>query len=157
MHVYSLKKPDKYKDKIKVFNHCIFISEKKSFIVPNQIDSKSVNPDFFYKLKSQFEIKKILIEDRVKGCNKNCCIIDHINMSGFNFLFNKTPYKGFPTFPDMSNIYNTIADLEKVIVCTIGTENFSKKTEKRVVFSEIIGLVSPVWHYVGVKVFGKGI
>lgn len=157
MFVYSLKRPEKYKDKIKVFNHYVFISEKRSFIVPSQIDSKCVNPDSFYKLKSQFKIKKILIEDRVKGYNKNCCIIDHINMSGFNFLFNKTPYKGFPTFPDMSNIYNPITDLEKVVVCTIGTENFSKKTKKRVVLSEMIGLVSPVWHYVGVKVFGKGI
>ena len=57
----------------------------------------------------------------------------------------------------MSKIYNTIANLEKVVVHTLGTENFSKKNETNIVISEMIGLVSPVWHYVGVKVFGKGV
>ena len=157
MFVYSLKSPSKYKDKTKRLNHSIFISEKKVLLVPNQIDSKCINPESFHKLKTIFKIKKILIEDRVRGCDSDCCIIDHVNRSGFNFLFNETPYKTFPTFPDMSKIYNTITNLEKVVVHTLGTENFSKKNETDIVFSEMIGLVSPVWHYVGVKVFGKGV
>jgi hypothetical protein len=57
----------------------------------------------------------------------------------------------------MSKIYNPIPDLEKIIVHTVGRKNFLKRTEKGVFISEMIGLVSPVWHYVGVKVFGKSI
>jgi hypothetical protein len=157
MFVYSLKKPAKYKDKIKTFNHSIFILENTTFLVPKKVDSKHVNPESFLGLKNQFKIKKILIEDRVKGCKKNCCIMDHINKSGFNFLFNKTPFKTFPTFPDMSRIYNPLNNLEQVVVQTIGIKSFSKKIKKEGFFSEIIGLVSPVWHYVDVKVFGKGV
>ena len=157
MFVYSLKKPVKYKDKIKTFNHSVFIMENTTFLVPKQVDPKHVNPGSFHSLKTQFKIKKILIEDRVKGCKKNCCIMDHINKSGFNFLFNKTPYKTLPTFPDMSRIYNPLNNLEQVIVQTIGIKNFSKKTKTEGVFSEMIGLVSPVWHYVNVQVFGKGV
>jgi hypothetical protein len=83
--------------------------------------------------------------------------MDHINKSGFNFLFNKTPYKTFPTFPDMSRIYNPLNNLEQVVVQTLGIKSFSKKTKTEGVFSEMIGLVSPVWHYVNVQVFGKGV
>lgn len=157
MFVYSLKRPYKYKDKIDVYNHSVFLSESRHFLVPFQMDLNCVNPDFFYKLKIRFNIKDIQIEDRVKDCEKNRCIMDHVNKSGTNFLFNKTPYKNFPTFPDMSKIYNPIPDLEKIIVHTVGRKNFLKRTEKGVFISEMIGLVSPVWHYVGVKVFGKSI
>lgn len=67
MFVYSLKSPSKYKDKTKRLHHSIFISEKKVLLVPNQIDSKCINPESFHKLKTIFKIKKILIEDRVRG------------------------------------------------------------------------------------------
>ena len=33
MFIYSLKSPDEYKDKTKVLNHSIFISEKEIYLV----------------------------------------------------------------------------------------------------------------------------
>ena len=58
-------------------------------------------------------------------------------------------------FPDMSNIYQPIKGLEKINVHTVGPERFKKEPLVNQTTSEYIGLVSPLWHYVGVCVFGK--
>ena len=62
MFVYSLKRPYKYKDKIDVYNHSVFLSESRHFLVPFQMDLNCVNPEFFHKLKIRFNIKDIQIE-----------------------------------------------------------------------------------------------
>ena len=82
--------------------------------------------------------------------------MDHINQAGTNFLIGNTPEVGLPTFPDMSNIYNEIKDLKKNIVYTVGPKRFlnSVVLEGKII-SHSVGLVSPVWHYVGVKVYAQ--
>ena len=44
---------------------------------------------------------------------------------------------------------------KKINVHTVGPERFKKEPLANQTTSEYIGLVSPLWHYVGVCVFGK--
>ena len=60
-------------------------------------------------------------------------------------------------FPDMSNIYSPIKGFRKIKVHTLGPSRFFKGIKGVEVISEFTGLVSPVWHYIGVKVFCKTI
>ena len=80
-----------------------------------------------------------------------------MNRSGINFLKGNTPQKGLPTFPDMSCVYNQIAKLKKVVVHTVGPTLFESKNPNSLVISESVGIVAPIWHYVQVKVFAKGV
>ena len=80
-----------------------------------------------------------------------------MNRSGQNFLRNETPFKEHPQFPDMSKIYNKISGLDTVIVHTIGEKRFqSLPNKEKAVWSEAIGLIAPVAHYVGIKIFAIG-
>ena len=154
-YIYSLFKPKETLSIIKNKNHCLYFKENKTYIIPKQPSVNYINPKSIYDLKKEYNIKKITILDRIKDINKEVCIINHVNRSGFNFLVGNTPFKEFPRFPDMSNLYNKIKGLETVVVHTVGIERFLTFKDRDVFVSEFIGLVSPVWHYVGVKVFAK--
>ena len=84
-------------------------------------------------------------------------INNHINRSGQNFLRGVTPEGKFPQFPDMSKIYNKTNGMETVVVHTVGSERFhSMQNHENVIWSESVGLIAPVAHYVGIKVFAIG-
>jgi len=129
----------------------------KNIIWPKKINSETINPKNFMELKKQFNIEEILMIDRLIGTGDIVSIANHVNRSGQNFLRSKTPEGKYPQFPDMSKIYHDIAEFEKRKVHTIGPERFQNlPTEENVIWSEAIGLIAPVAHYVGIKVFAVG-
>lgn len=128
------------------------MSGKKTIFVPKSFLIECVNPANFLGLKNKFSLKTILVFDRTKPKIKNVCIVDHVNRSGFNFFIGSSPVKNLAMFPDMSNIYKPVKGLTKITVHTLGPKRFSEEKTSNIRTSEITGLISPVWHYVGVKV-----
>ena len=153
--MYGLQAPSDYNLKSTLLNHKLYTKNKESFLVPNKFDEGVVNPETFLKLKEEMKVISILVIDRTIPGNKKLCIINHVNRSGFNFLIGKTPVANLPRFPDMSKIYNKISGLESAVVHTIGPERFRLRQESNNMVSESVGLIAPVWHYVGVKVFAQ--
>ena len=130
---------------------------EKNIVWPKKIDSETINPKNFIELKKQFKLEELLIIDRLAGTGGVVFIINHVNRSGQNYLRGKTPEGKFPQFPDMSKIYNTIYGLNTVVAHTIGKERFQNPPNKEnVIWSEFVGLIAPVAHYVGIKVFAIG-
>jgi len=129
----------------------------KNIVWPKKIKSETINPKNFIELKKQFNAKELLIVDRITGTDKIVSVMNHVNRSGQNFLREKTPEDEFPQFPDMSKIYNDVEDFEKRTVHTIGPERFQNPpTDENIIWSELVGLIAPVAHYVGIKVFAIG-
>ncbi len=140
-----------------IANHIFSEINNKIIIWPEKIDAETVNPDNFTEIKKQQSIKELLIIDRIIGVNKPISIINHVNRSGQNFLRNKTPFNKLPQFPDMSKIYHEISGLDTVIVHTIGKKRFQNPpSEEKIIWSELIGIIAPVAHYVGIRVFAIG-
>ena len=153
--IYTIYHPQNYKSKITLFDHYIYKDKKRTIIAPIKFQKNSINPVNFLQLKIKYNIKKILILDRIKPCFKTASIVGHVNRSGFNFFIGSKRVQKLPMFPDMTNIYQPIKGLEKINVHTVGPERFKKEPLVNQTTSEYIGLVSPLWHYVGVRVFGK--
>ena len=151
--IYSIYDPESYNKKTTLLGHNIYKVKEKTIFVPISFLKKHINPVNFLRLKNKFFIKRILIVDRTKPEIKNACIVDHVNRSGFNFFINVESVKSLPMFPDMSNIYTPIMGLKQITVHTVGPKRFNKKTSLNEIVSESSGLISPVWHYVGVEVF----
>ncbi len=149
---YSIYIPLKYTQKTKFFGHSVYIYKKEKTYVPDSFSKKNINPENFLNLKNKFSINNILIFDKVKPFTKKTCIVGHVNRSGFNFLINSTPIKNLPMFPDMSKIYIPLKGFKKIKVHTLGPKRFNSGTLIDEVSSETSGLISPLWHYVGVKV-----
>ena len=152
---YLLQKPKIFNLSIKNKDHVLYFNDNQVFIRPRKPISSYVNPRSLYKLKQKFKIKQITIFDRLKNTNKEVCISNHVNRSGKNFLIGNTPFKSFPRFPDITKIYNNISGLEQVVVHTVGPSRFRSFSEKNIIISESVGLVAPVWHYVGTKIFAR--
>ena len=152
---YSTRSPKTFSAKETVFNHNIFQTIEGRHIVPISFSDESINPKSFSCLKERYNLDSILIIDRLKNTDTDVCIMDHINRSGTNFLIGRTPHKELPTFPDMGHIYKPIPNLKQVSVHTVGPEHFLSETSIDGVVSETIGLISPLWHYVGVAVFAR--
>ena len=153
--MYGLQAPNDYSLKSTLFNHEFYTKQKKLFLVPNKFDNTAINPKNFLKLKERMKIKSTLLVDETIPKNKRLCIANHVNRSGLNFLIGKTPLANLPRFPDISKIYNEISGLESTVVHTVGPERFHLKLKNNNVISESVGLIAPVWHYVGVKVFAQ--
>ena len=153
--MYGLRAPNDYDLKSTLFNHKLLTKQKKLFLVPNKFDDTTIDPKNFLKLKEKMKIKKTLLIDETIPKNKRLCIANHVNRSGYNFLIGKTPIANLPRFPDMSKIYNKISGLESAAVHTVGPERFHLRPKGNNVISESVGLIAPVWHYVGVKVFAQ--
>jgi len=153
--MYGLQAPSDYNLKSTLFNHKLYIKKKESFLVPNKFDKTVINPETFLKLKEEMKIKSILLIDRTIPEKEKLCIANHVNRSGFNFLIGKTPIANLPRFPDMSKIYHKISGLEFAVVHTVGPERFHLRPKSNNVISESVGLIAPVWHYIGVKVFAQ--
>ena len=154
---YRLTKQKNSRLEKEIFEHFIFSKKEKIHIVPKTFDSKTLGPRNFLGLKRELGLDSILIIDRIKPTKKETCIMNHVNRSGYNFLIGRTPELDLPRFPDMSNIYNAIPNLSTVNVHTVGPKRFDSATSDKVVLSEAVGLVAPIWHYVRVKVFAKTI
>ena len=130
---------------------------KKKIIWPKKLDSNHVSPDNFLVLKERIKIEDVLIVDRLKGLKKTASIVGHINRSGISFLRGKTPIKNAQQFPDMSHVYSKTEGMELKTVHTLGPERFLKPPQhERHIWSEAIGLVSVVAHYIGMNVFAVG-
>tara|TARA_Y100000816_G_scaffold190055_1_gene138455 strand:- start:268 stop:747 length:480 start_codon:yes stop_codon:yes gene_type:complete len=155
--IYRLYPPKKATTKTHLFGHAVYIKEKSTTIVPRDFKKENVNPINFIKLKQQIQFKSILILDRTKPSFENTCVLDHVNRSGFNFLIGIDKINGYPMFPDMSNIYHPIENFKNITVHTLGPSRFAQTVKCRNITSEFVGLISPIWHYVGVKVFCKTI
>ena len=153
--MYGLQAPNDYNLKSTLLDHKLYIKQQKLFLVPNKFDEKTINPKCFLKLKGKMKIKSTLLIDKTIPEEKRLCIANHVNRSGYNFLIGKTPVADLPRFPDMSKIYNKISGLESAVVHTVGPERFRLRHESNNVTSESVGLIAPVWHYVGVKVFAQ--
>ena len=153
--MYGLQAPSDYNLKARLLNHKLYIKQKKIFIVPNKFDEKVINPKSFLMLKGEMKIGSALLIDKTIPKDKRLCVANHVNRSGYNFLIGKTPIANLPRFPDMSKIYNKISGLESAIVHTVGPERFLLRPKSNNVISESVGLIAPVWHYVGVKVFAQ--
>ena len=156
-NIYRLYPPQKAITKKRLFGHVVYTKEKYTTIVPKDFKKENINPKNFKRLKQQIKFKSILILDRTKPSFEKTCVIDHVNRSGFNFLIGTDKISGYPMFPDMSDIYHPIENFKKITVHTLGPSRFAQNIEDCDVISEFAGLVSPVWHYVGVKVFCKAI
>jgi len=153
--IYLLQKPKGCKSIIKNKDHVLYINNDLVYIKPKILTSKHVNPKSLYRLKKEFNIKKITIYDRVKNLKREACIFNHVNRAGTNFLIGNTPFNSFPRFPDITNIYNKIKGLDQVVVHTVGPSRFLTYSEENTLISESVGLVAPIWHYVGTKIFAK--
>jgi len=141
-----------------IADHKIGYHKNRFVILPVKIDSETINPKNLLTLKEKLNIKELLLIDRIKGTGGTVTITDHVNVSGNNFLREKTPQGELPQFPDMSKIYNAIDGYEKIVVHTVGPERFKKQqTSNNIIYSELVGLIAPVAHYVGIKIFVLGL
>ena len=155
MYNYSLHKPRHYKRTFELANHTVFCRDKSKTIVPNSTSKNHINPRAIDVLKKELKIKKILIFDKIKNSKEVLSIKGHVNRSGLNYLIGRTPYKRLSTFPDMSNIYSRNRALKEVIVHTVGPKRYPDFNEKEIYTSEFVGLISPLWHYLGVDVSAR--
>lgn len=132
--------------------------EDRQMIAPIKIEPESINPETLLILKEKFDIKELLLIDRIKGTDGVVTIADHVNISGQNFLRAKTPHGDLPQFPDMSKIYNKIEGYREAIVYTIGSDRFiNQQGSNTLVLSEWLGLIASVAHYIGIRIFAFGI
>ena len=152
---YSLIPPIKYDSKTILHRHTLYTRLNRKSIVPLVFDENTINPNNFLKLKIDLRIHSITIVDRVKPKQPKAYIANHVNRSGYNFLIGKTPIQSYSRFPDMTNIYNTIPGLRPISVHTVGPKRFDLKLDTTNVISESVGLIAPIWHYIGIKVFAQ--
>ena len=142
---------------LQIAGHNVVSLGKKKIIWPTKINAGHLSPKNFLVLKERLNIEDILIVDRLKMTKKTVSIVGHINRSGVSFLRGNTPMKNAEQFPDMSHIYSKIEGIPPAVVHTLGKERFSKPHKNETcIWSEAIGLVSVVAHYIGMNVFAVG-
>jgi len=137
--------------------HLQTIYEGKKLVWPKTINDRSICPEEIEEVIRATNSKKWMIADKLSTGNALYCIENHINRSGLNFLRGKTPHKNKVMFPDVSSIYNKMEGLERIKTSTVGPERFknSDKTDKTI-WSEAVGLISPVVYYSGIQIFAVG-
>lgn len=141
-----------------VEEHHALMEYKGHLVVwPKKLDSTAVCLAKFKDLKEKTGFNDWLIVDSLYPAEKIYNIKNHINRSGENFLRASTPFDGGVMFLDISNIYKPVDRLPSITVSTIGFERFGKETGKEnTIWSLGAGLVSPVAHYLGIKVSAVG-
>ncbi len=129
----------------------------RTVIWPKAINPESINPGNFSHLLNKIDTNEILIIDRIKGANGWVSVKNHINRSGANFLIGRTPYNKFPRFPDISQIYQHVEGFEKRVVHTVGPKRFCEPPQEAgTIWSEAVGLIAPMAHYVGFRLWALG-
>ena len=122
---------------------------------PLKNTEKIINPKNFYQLKNKFGFTSLIMVDHIEDKKGIVHVSDHINRTGKSFLRGKTPFKDFPTFPDISNIY--IKKNGKTLM-SVGEKNtLNINTEENVILSSWIAPISSVWSYVNVQIVGIGV
>lgn len=153
--VYTIHPPKSFVSKEQEFGHNIFHLETGHFICPREFSGAVISADNFSNLKSKFSLEVILILDRVKNSEHDICIINHVNKAGFDFMDKQSPGNDSDPSTDMSHIYQPIGDLEPSVVHTVGPDQFTQAENDGEIVSESVGLIAPLWHHVGVKVFAR--
>ena len=129
----------------------------KYIVWPEKIDARIVNPKNVDILFNNLPRDGLLLLDRVHGVAGFISVVGHVNRSGTNLLIANTPYDGRPQFPDMSHVYDPIQGYPQVVVHTLGPERFeAPPRENGVVWSEAVGLVAPIFHYLGFQLSALG-
>ncbi len=122
----------------------------KYIVWPGKIDFETASPKSMDALFRELPHDGLLLLDRVHGVDGLISIVGHVNRSGTNMLIGNTPYEGRPQFPDMSHIYNPVPRYQQVVVHTLGPERLqTPPQEPGIVWSEAVGLVAPIFHYLG--------
>jgi hypothetical protein len=81
-----------------------------------------------------------------------------VNRSGKNYLIGMTPHDKYPQFPDMTHIYKTHPHKSTKTVHTVGPKRYKEAVlNSKIIWSEAVGLVAPVFHYLGYNVKGVGV
>jgi len=139
-------------------NHEIVLTNKALVLWPKTTTINNCSPDKIDNLKKFIQTKSVTIVDRIKNSYEVVNVGGHVNRSGTSFLVGNTPHKDKKQFPDLSSIY-TKTNTKQTTVHTIGEKRFSAKTKlnSNIVWSESIGLVSPVFSYLGFEVVGVGV
>ena len=158
MNIYlcseALAKQIKVKKDSNLFGHKTRTTEQKNFLWPEHFHKRSLSLQAFLKHKTMQGIEKLIIIDRIKNSEGIKKINGHINRSGNSFLVAETPFKGRPTFPDMSKIYG---EKPGETVTTVGPERFATNgTQKENTISEALAPIASLWHYLGVSIRAYG-
>ena len=130
----------------------------KKVIWPKRICIECCNPKNVERLKSNIHDNKVLIIDRTKNNTETISIDGHVNRSGDSYLIGNTPYNELSQFPDVTHLYKELEQNQKRVVHTLGPERFEKPiNDTTVIWSEAVGLVAPLFYYVGIDVFAAGV
>jgi len=138
--------------------HVFSIMNDKLIIWPKKLSSDNCNPKNINIIKSSVQNRNIVIMDRIKCKTPIVNICGHVNRSGENYLIGMTPYDKQPQFPDMTYMYKTHPQKPTNIVHTVGQKRFEEAIlNSKIIWSEAVGLVAPVFHYVGYNIKGIGV
>ena len=138
--------------------HVFSIMNDKLIIWPKKLSSDNCNPKNINIIKSSVQNRNIVIMDRIKCKTPMVNICGHVNRSGENYLIGMTPYDKHPQFPDMTYMYKTHPQKPTKIVHTVGQKRFEEAIlNSKIIWSEAVGLVAPVFHYVGYNIKGIGV
>ena len=141
----------------KLSDHVFGILNNKLIVWPKKLSSRNCNPKSIHALKTSEKNRDVVIIDRIKSETPKVNICGHVNRSGENYLIGTTPHDNQPRFPDMTNIYLNNPKRETKTVHTIGPKRFKKaETNRKIIWSEAVGLVAPVFHYIGFNTKGIG-
>ena len=141
----------------KLAGHFIAQINDEYIVWPENMSFETINPKGIETLLKVLPHGGLLLLDRVCGVEGFVSIVGHVNRSGNNMLIGNTPYDDRPQFPDMSDIYDPIPDYPHVAVHTLGPERFqAPPQEHNIVWSEAVGLVAPVFHYLGYQLSALG-
>ena len=125
---------------------------------PNKLSPQNCNPTNIHIIKSLVRNRDVVIIDRIKSETPSVNIGGHINRSGENYLIGATPYDSYPQFPDMTNVYLINPKQETKTVHTVGPKRFKRsEINRKIIWSEAVGLVAPIFHYIGFNIKGIGL
>jgi len=143
------------KEQANISGHGKTTDKNLTAFYPLENTEKIINPKNLYQLKNKFGFTSLIMVDHIQDKKGIVHVSDHINRTGKSFLRGKTPFKDFPTFPDISNIY--IKKNGKTLM-SLGEKNILNiNTQENVILSSWIAPISSVWSYVNVRIVGIGV
>ena len=139
----------------KLFGHKIIEQDNCFILCPEKNTKEIINPENYHCLKNKFNLTTLIVIDRIYREEGIVNVSDHINRTGESFLRGKTPFKNFPTFPDISNIYSK--EKGKTLMSLGENNTLIFNTQENVILSSWIAAISPVWDYINVQITGIGV
>ncbi len=142
----------------KLAGHVFGIMNKKLIVWPKKISFDHCNPRNIHTIKSTVQNRNIVIVDRIMSDTPTVNIYGHVNRSGENYLIGMTPHDKYPQFPNMTHIYKKHPHKTTKTVHTVGPKRYKESSlNSKIIWSEAIGLVAPVFHYFGYNIKGFGV